>query len=93
MSVGHLLKEYAKRDRQTANILAILEKEHLIPKYAYVHLEVDFGKIRIHQDGNLWEALAEIGEPARPALEQALKDKDPEISDEAKQALERIKKR
>jgi hypothetical protein len=92
MSVGHMLKEFAKRKRQTTKIVAMLAKEQLIPKEPYVHLVLNFGKVRIHQDGNLWEALGEVGAPAKGVLEQATKNKDPEISDEAKQALKRIKK-
>jgi len=92
MAIGHLLKEFAKRGQQAPQIVEVLTKENLIPKAPYVHLEVHFGKIRIHQDANLYEALGEIGEPARKALEVASKDKDPEISEEAKVVLEKLKK-
>lgn len=92
MAIGHLIKEFAKRGQQVPQIVELLTKENLIPKAPYVHLEVNFGKIRIHQDANLYEALGEIGEPARKALEAASKDKDPEISEEAKGVLEKLKK-
>jgi hypothetical protein len=90
LSVGHLLKAFAKNGRQADRIVRILTSAPLLPRDPYTHVELNFGAIRLHQQGNLWEALGEIGAPARKTLEEAAKDKDPEIADEAGTALKKM---
>ena len=91
MSIGHLMKEFGKRGIKNHKIVDMLANGEWIPKAPYVHIQLNFGKVRIHQDGNLWEALSEIGSPAKTVLEAASKDKDPEVADEAKLMLDKLK--
>lgn len=90
MSIGHLLKEFAKRGVETRRIVDVLSEGNWIPRAPYAHFEVHFGKIRIHQDGNLWEALSEIGSATTLPLNKASESDDPEISEEAKAMLARL---
>ena len=91
MSIGHLLKDFAVHGKQATTIITVLTSEQLIPRDPDIHIQANFGKIRLHQHGNLWEALSQIGEPSRQALEEAARDKDPESSAEAKLGLQKLK--
>ena len=94
MGIGHCLKELAKNGIAAQQIVATLTKEGLLPRNPYTRTEIYvLGKIfpvRFRQDGNLWEALGEIGEPAMQALRDATKDTDQDITQEAAKVLKSI---
>ena len=91
MAIGHFLKDLARVGISTDRIVAVLAKDKWLPESPYVHLEVNIGKIMIHQEGNRWQALCEIGERAVPALKVASESDDQEVAKEALSCLEKLK--
>ena len=96
MGIGHCLKELAKSKIAAEQIAATLTRAGLLPRSPYTSATiVAFGSgvsVRFHQDGNLWEALGEIGEPAWPALRDGTKDADKDVKEEAAKILASIGK-
>jgi hypothetical protein len=90
LAIGHILKDLAKEGIEVDGIIKLLLEGELLSTAPYVHLKANFGWVRLHQDGNLWEALSELGDVAVPILQEKAKDDDPEISDEARSLLEKL---
>ncbi|MFA5256359.1 MAG: hypothetical protein WC419_06680 [Candidatus Omnitrophota bacterium] len=92
MGIGHCLKDLAKNGIAAEPIVIILAKEELLPRKPYSDSKISmFGNeipVRFHQDGNLWEAFGDIGEPAVEELRNGAKDKDQDIREEATKILD-----
>ena len=96
MGIGHSLKELAKNGIAAEQIVATLTKEELLPRNPYTNSRISMFTsevaVRFHQDGNLWETLGEIGEPAMEALRNSTKDSDQDIREEVAKVLNGIGK-
>lgn len=89
--IGHLIKDMAKNTMYSRSAIDLLSQEDWLPKKPFLYFAVHGSPMRIRQDGNLWEALGEIGiysPAAKDILKEALTDPDRDVVEEVKSVID-----
>ena len=96
MSLGHLVKNLLREGILPAGQLRVLVDSQWIPKSPFLYVKLGAPvqtDTRIYQDGNLLEALSELGAPAVPYLDAASKDENADVQEEATRLLKKIQEK